>query len=397
VSYCDVSLPVPLDHTFTYRLPETMRHRVETGCRVLVPFGTRKLAGVVLRTHDEPPSSGAREALRLLDEEPALDAELLKLGRWISAYYCAPLGETLRAMTPLSGDVRHTRIYSLTPSGRDAARQLHLSSNDGDDPTLQILRLLDARPLSASYLAQKVEKGSAILRSLEKKGFVASEDTAAERDPLRASAARLRAEFLSRGEGKLPKSERELLQFRRQVGFVFQEGALFDSLTVGENVAYRLQEDGMSEEEMGPRVDEVLRFVELEHTADLLPSELSGGMRRRVSIARALITRPPIVLYDSPTAGLDPITSQTIITLILRLRDVYGVTALLATHRLQDGFALANFHFDPQTRTVRRGTAAEKEQAITRFLVLRDGRIYFEGAPEEMLGVKDPYLQRFLI
>src|SRR5207245_8299463 len=101
-----------------------------------------------------------------------------------------------------------------------------------------------------------------------------------------------------------------------------------------------------------PRVREVLRFVELEHAIDLLPSELSGGMRRRVSIARALINQPPIVLYDSPTAGLDPVTSQTIITLILRLRDVYGVTALLATHRLQDGFAMAHFHFDSETNRV---------------------------------------------
>ncbi len=146
------------------------------------------------------------------------------------------------------------------------------------------------------------------------------------------------------------------------------------------------------------RVQEVLRFVELEHTSTLLPSELSGGMRRRVSIARALISRPPIVLYDSPTAGLDPITSQTIITLILRLRDVYGVTSIMATHRLQDGFALANFHFDPQTRTVLRGASAGRAQpAVTRFLVLRDGRIYFEGSPEDMLKAKDPYLQRFLI
>lgn len=193
------------------------------------------------------------------------------------------------------------------------------------------------------------------------------------------------------------KPESELLQFRRQVGFVFQEGALFDSLTVGENVAYRLEEDGLSEEEIRPRVEEVLRFVELEHTADQLPSELSGGMKRRVSIARALIARPPIVLYDSPTAGLDPITSQTIIALVLRLRDVYGVTSLLATHRLQDGFALANFHFDSKTRAVRRATTADKELAVTRFLVLRDGRIYFEGTSEEMLGSKDPYLQRFLI
>lgn len=194
------------------------------------------------------------------------------------------------------------------------------------------------------------------------------------------------------------KTEDALLEFRRQMGFVFQEGALFDSLTVFENVAYRLQEEGASEEEIRSKVQEVLRFVELENAGDLLSAELSGGMRRRVSIARALITRPPIVLYDSPTAGLDPITSQTIITLILRLRDVYGVTALMATHRLQDGFALANFHFDPKTRTVRRGPSAEQVQPpITRFLVLRDGKTYFEGRPEEILNTKDAYLQRFLI
>jgi phospholipid/cholesterol/gamma-HCH transport system ATP-binding protein len=145
-------------------------------------------------------------------------------------------------------------------------------------------------------------------------------------------------------------------------------------------------------------VQEALRFVELEHTVDQVPSELSGGMRRRVSIARALITHPPIVLYDSPTAGLDPITSQTIISLILRLRDVYGVTSLMATHRLQDGFALANFRFDEKTRMVRRGSAEEKfKEASTRFLVLRDGKVYFEGNSEELLNSKDRYLQRFLI
>jgi phospholipid/cholesterol/gamma-HCH transport system ATP-binding protein len=192
-------------------------------------------------------------------------------------------------------------------------------------------------------------------------------------------------------------SEHDLLAFRRKVGFVFQEGALFDSLTVGDNVAYRLTEDGLSQAEIAPRVEEVLRFVELEHTLDLLPSELSGGMRRRVSIARALVNHPPIVLYDSPTAGLDPITSQTIITLILRLRDVYGVTSLLATHRLQDGFALANFRFDPKSRRVSRESPSGTNLAPTRFLVLRDGRVYFEGSPDEILASKDPYLQRFLI
>jgi phospholipid/cholesterol/gamma-HCH transport system ATP-binding protein len=197
--------------------------------------------------------------------------------------------------------------------------------------------------------------------------------------------------------------ERELLAFRRQIGFVFQEGALFDSISVAENVAYRLREDGMDEEEVEPRVREILRFVELEHTLDQLPPELSGGMRRRVSIARALANRPQIVLYDSPTAGLDPVTSQTIITLILRLRDVYGVTALLATHRLQDGFALANFRFDPESKHVVRVAAAAVPAAgaasvpVTRFLVYREGRVYFEGAPEEIAASKDVYLQRFLV
>ena len=200
-------------------------------------------------------------------------------------------------------------------------------------------------------------------------------------------------------------SERELLPYRRQVGFVFQEGALFDSLSVAENVAYQLREDRMGEEEIEERVREALHFVELEHTGDMLPSELSGGMRRRVSIARALASRPPIVLYDSPTAGLDPITAQTIITLILRLRDVFGVTAMLATHRLQDGFGLANFRFDPESRRVVRLTEEEsavsarggQAEPVTRFVVYREGRVYFEGAPEELAESKDAYLQRFLV
>jgi phospholipid/cholesterol/gamma-HCH transport system ATP-binding protein len=197
-------------------------------------------------------------------------------------------------------------------------------------------------------------------------------------------------------------SEKELLHLRERIGFVFQEGALFDSMTVGENVAYRLREEHVKEEEIEPRVQEALQFVELEHTADQLPSELSGGMRRRVSIARALINRPDIVLYDSPTAGLDPVTSQTIISLILRLRDVYGVTALMATQRLQDGFALANFCFDKETKHVVRATPAKggkdgQTSAATRFMVYKDGRIYFEGDPQELSSTKDPYLRRFLI
>jgi len=217
--YCDVSLPVPLDQSFTYALPETLRHRVHTGCRVLVPFGARKLTGVVLRVHDSRPTleatganrqtAATREVLRLLDEEPALDDELLKLGRWISEYYCAPLGETLRAMTPLAGDVRRGKVYSLTKSGRDAARQLHLRPSDTDDPSVEILRLLDTRPLSASYLTKKFARAVALLRSLEKRGWLEVEDVAAERDPLRAGSARLRAEFIAR-----PPSEPRLSEPR---------------------------------------------------------------------------------------------------------------------------------------------------------------------------------------
>jgi phospholipid/cholesterol/gamma-HCH transport system ATP-binding protein len=205
---------------------------------------------------------------------------------------------------------------------------------------------------------------------------------------------------LGKEVSEMPESD--LLKFRRQIGFVFQESALFDSLTVADNVAYRLREEGVNEEEIEQRMREALRFVELEHTVELFPPELSGGMRRRVSIARALINRPPIVLYDSPTAGLDPVTSQTIIALILRLRDVYGVTAMLATHRLQDGFAMANYHFDSETKRVvhndgREGAAHTPPEGGTRFLVLREGQVYFEGTPDEIANSQDAYLKRFLV
>ena len=197
-------------------------------------------------------------------------------------------------------------------------------------------------------------------------------------------------------------TEDELLAFRRQIGFVFQEGALFDSLTVADNVAYRLREDGLPEEAIDPRVREALRFVELEDAIEKLPAELSGGMRRRVSIARALVSHPPVVLYDSPTAGLDPITSQTIITLLLRLRDLQGVTAILATHRLQDVFALANYRFDAASGCVVHrpeppDAAVCNGFPLTRFLVLREGTVYFEGDQHAVLSSPDPYLKRFLV
>ncbi|HYL76548.1 MAG TPA: primosomal protein N' [Bryobacteraceae bacterium] len=211
---CDVSLPVPLDQSFTYRLPETLQHRVQPGCRVLVPFGSRKLTGMVLKLHDDPSTGPLKEVMRLIDEQPVLEPELIALGRWIAQYYCAPLGEVLRGMTPLTGEIRKTKLLSLTDAGRDVARQLLLGAAE-DDPTLQVLRLLEARPLSATYLQKKFPKAQNIVRSLEKKGFIETEDLEAQRDPLRASSARLRASWLASpaADVKLTKRERELHAF----------------------------------------------------------------------------------------------------------------------------------------------------------------------------------------
>jgi phospholipid/cholesterol/gamma-HCH transport system ATP-binding protein len=193
--------------------------------------------------------------------------------------------------------------------------------------------------------------------------------------------------------------EKELLDFRRHVGFVFQEGALFDSLTVAENVAFRLREENFPEKDIEARVREALRFVEMEPAIEKYPAELSGGMRRRVSIARALVDHPKVVFYDSPTAGLDPVTAQTIITLLLRGRDLQGVTSLLATHRIQDAFGLANYRFDRETgRVVPIGrNGARAETSPTTVLLLRNGEVYFEGPVDDMLHSSDEYLKQFLL
>src|SRR5713226_2311357 len=167
--YCDVSLPVPLDRPFTYSLPETLRHRVKPGCRVIVPFGPRKMTGVTLRCHDEAPPVTTRDALRLIDPEPVLDAELLSIARWIATYYCAPLGEVLRSMLPLASDIRSGKVYALTDAGRDAARQLMLGA-EPEDPMTGLLRMLERRPLSAGYLAKKFPLADKAIRSLERKG-----------------------------------------------------------------------------------------------------------------------------------------------------------------------------------------------------------------------------------
>jgi len=191
--------------------------------------------------------------------------------------------------------------------------------------------------------------------------------------------------------------EEELFELRRKVGIVFQESALFDSLSVRENVAFRLMEEGnISDDEIERRVREVLSFVELEHTLDRFPAELSGGMRRRVAIARAIITEPEILLYDSPTAGLDPVTSTTIVELIVKQRDVYKTSSLMVTHRLQDAFVMASHYFDRQANQMRRLPPGERGEVPMSFLILRDGKVIFDGDAQELANSKDEYIREYI-
>ncbi len=191
-------------------------------------------------------------------------------------------------------------------------------------------------------------------------------------------------------------SENDLFDLRSQLGIVFQESALFDSLTVRENVAFRLMEEHLPEDEIDRRVREALSFVELEEAIDKLPSELSGGMRRRVGIARAIITHPEVLLYDSPTGGLDPITSTTIIELIMKQRDVAKTSALLVSHRLQDGFILASHYYDPATNHMQPVDGKPMRDVHTSFMVLRDGKVIFDGTAQQLGQVEDPYIREYI-
>ena len=202
------------------------------------------------------------------------------------------------------------------------------------------------------------------------------------------------------------KSEEDLYELRRQIGMVFQEGALFDSQTVGENVGYVFERmPAVSAEEAERRVREALQFVELEHTYDQFPSQLSGGMRRRVAIARAVVGQPELMLYDSPTAGLDPITATRIMALVVRQRDARQVSSLLVTHRVQDAVLMARSYYNAlQEKLVvvhDGGTLEETPKgwsfSRTRFLVLREGETAFHGSLEELCEQRDPYLQKFMV
>jgi phospholipid/cholesterol/gamma-HCH transport system ATP-binding protein len=199
------------------------------------------------------------------------------------------------------------------------------------------------------------------------------------------------------GEDVTQMPEDALFDLRRKIGMVFQESALFDSLTVRENVAFRLLEEGdISDDEVEKRVREALRFVELEDTVDKFPAELSGGMRRRVAIARAIITQPEILLYDSPTGGLDPVTSTTIVQLIVKQRDVYKTSSLLVTHRLQDAFIMATHYFDRNANEMRPLPPGARGEVPMAFLILRDGKVIFDGDAHELAQSKEEYIREYI-
>src|SRR5208283_4694642 len=193
--------------------------------------------------------------------------------------------------------------------------------------------------------------------------------------------------------------ERDQFDIRSRIGMLFQESALFDSLNIEENVAYPLENQKAIHcppGEVRPRVVETLEFVELGGTLEKFPSELSGGMRRRVGIARAVVTRPPLVLYDSPTAGLDPITAHTIMTLLIKRRDLAQATTLIVTYRYQDGNLVANFRYNSEKGCLEPARSGERHGARTTFMVLREGRLVFEGGQDRLESSADPYISKFV-
>jgi len=199
------------------------------------------------------------------------------------------------------------------------------------------------------------------------------------------------------GEDITDYSEAQMIEARRKIGMVFQEGALFDSLTVYENVGYRLFESGMPEDEIRETVQRMLRFVNLDGAIDLMPAQLSGGMRRRVGIARALASSPKIILFDEPTAGLDPITARAILDLAVKLRDLEGVSSMFVTHRIHD----INFLSSNYATVNERGDVEIRHEGgkfclvNTRFIMLKEGKIIFSGTDEELGQSDDPYIREF--
>ena len=193
-------------------------------------------------------------------------------------------------------------------------------------------------------------------------------------------------------------SEHKLFDIRSRIGMLFQESALFDSLNIRENVGYPLVNQKCIQcppDQVLPRVEEALEFVELAGTLEKFPSELSGGMRRRAAIARAVITEPPLQMYDSPTAGLDPITAHTIMALLIKERDVSQATTLVVTHRYQDGNLMANFRYNSERGALEPASVGVRRDLRTTFMVLQQGRLVFEGDQDRLEASQDPYITKF--
>jgi phospholipid/cholesterol/gamma-HCH transport system ATP-binding protein len=192
-------------------------------------------------------------------------------------------------------------------------------------------------------------------------------------------------------------SERELMAVRAEIGMVFQEGALFDSLTVRENVGYRLYEEtDMPVDQVNRRVDEILGFIGLGEYVDRMPSALSGGQRRRVAIARAMASKPRLLLYDEPTTGLDPITALTVDDEVIKLRDIERVSSIVVTHQLRDAFYIATHRAVEEGGRIRIVPADERKEREAEFVMLRDGGIVFEGDADALRRSHEEYLRRFL-
>ncbi len=200
------------------------------------------------------------------------------------------------------------------------------------------------------------------------------------------------------GEDITDYNETQMMTVRKKIGMVFQEGALFDSLSVYHNVAYRLHEQGVSEEEVEPEVRRMLRFVNLEDAIDKMPAELSGGMRRRVGIARALIGDPKIVLFDEPTAGLDPPTARTICELAMKLRDLEDVSSIFVTHEMNNlGYICSEYAVvDDEGKVVFEREGERLCLTNSKVMMMRDGNIIFSGTDESLRRAEDPYIQKFL-
>ena len=199
------------------------------------------------------------------------------------------------------------------------------------------------------------------------------------------------------GERVDAMTEDEIMAVRGDLGMVFQEGALFDSLTVAENVGYKLYEEtDMPLDEVRRRVEEVLGFVGLGEHVDKVPSDLSGGQRRRVAIARAMSYKPRILLYDEPTTGLDPITANTIDDEIIKLRDLEDISSIVVTHQLRDAFRIATHEAIRTEQKMRIVPADERKSEEAEFIMLKDGRIHFEGHAADLRASTDPYLTAFL-